>query len=216
MNPDHIFWGSELVYTILIILFCLLIYFKTKEAYSLTKHKGIKYFRLSFLFFSIAYASRLILFVLIFGTDAIFGAQSIRGIMPVSNSIVGFFSTIAILYLTYSTIWQKIDTEKFLSFTFITAFIISVFANLYRSPGVLSIIQLLLIATSIVIIFVNHKNNKKLSTVILYLLIFLFWFINILILQSRNMIPIELKIIFQILSIIVFILIFLKIKKWIK
>ena len=50
--------GAELIYSFVIILCSLLIYFETKELYELSSHKGIKYFRRSFLFFGIAYFVR--------------------------------------------------------------------------------------------------------------------------------------------------------------
>ena len=46
--------GTEIVYSFVIIVCSLMIYFGTKELYKLTSHKGIKYFRQSFLFFAFA------------------------------------------------------------------------------------------------------------------------------------------------------------------
>src|SRR3989339_748726 len=45
----------EILYSFVIIVCSLMIYFGTKELYELSSHKGIKYFRLSFLFFAIFY-----------------------------------------------------------------------------------------------------------------------------------------------------------------
>ncbi|KAF5428393.1 hypothetical protein C5S42_03390, partial [Candidatus Methanomarinus sp.] len=50
----------ELGYTLIIVFICLLIYLKTKEIYDLTNHKGIYYFRNTFLFFGLAYLFRFI------------------------------------------------------------------------------------------------------------------------------------------------------------
>ena len=44
----------EPIYSVIIILFSLFIYLRTKEIYELTYYKGIKYFRNAFLFFGIA------------------------------------------------------------------------------------------------------------------------------------------------------------------
>ena len=51
-------FGSELIYSFVIILCSLMVYFGTKELYELSSYKGIKYFREAFLFFAIAYAFR--------------------------------------------------------------------------------------------------------------------------------------------------------------
>jgi len=40
--------SGEIIYSFVIIVCSLMIYFGTKELYKLTSHKGIKYFRLSF------------------------------------------------------------------------------------------------------------------------------------------------------------------------
>ena len=50
--------GSELIYTLIIIIMCGIIYFKTKEIFDLTKHKGIGFFRNTFLFFALSYLMR--------------------------------------------------------------------------------------------------------------------------------------------------------------
>ena len=64
-NPIRLI--PELIYTTIIVIFCYLIYHKTKEIYNLTKYKGIHYFRNTFLFFALAYASRFILHLLFIG-----------------------------------------------------------------------------------------------------------------------------------------------------
>ncbi len=114
-NP--LIFGTEIIYTILIMIFCILVYFKTKEIYNLTKHKGIQFFRYAFVFFGLAYASRLFLFLIIFSAESMFKHFIPRiMLMPVFNLIMAFFSTMAILYLTYSTIWKKINNEHFIIF----------------------------------------------------------------------------------------------------
>src|SRR3989338_8535448 len=50
--------GAELIYSFVIIAISLMIYFGTKELYNLTNHKGIKYFRLAFLCFAVAFFFR--------------------------------------------------------------------------------------------------------------------------------------------------------------
>ena len=61
--------GSEIIYSFVIIVCSLMIYFATKELYELSKHKGIKYFRLSFLFFAIAYFFRSFIKIVLFYFD---------------------------------------------------------------------------------------------------------------------------------------------------
>ena len=215
-NPLYI--GAEMLYTLLIVIFCSLIYFSTREIYNLTKHKGIQFFRYAFMFFGLAYASRLLLFLMIFGTDNMFGFSMKRiAIMPASNLIVAFLSTMAILYLAYSTLWKKINSEHFLTFANLIALFIGVIAFVSHSTLFLSLIQLILIIITGALIFKNHKPEKKhYGTKALYLVIFGFWFISLLVLQSRNFMPFEFKLVLQLISVAAFMYIYLKVSKWIK
>ena len=220
-HMDPMMFGIELVYSLILFILCLWVFLKTKEIYSLTKHKGIQFFRYSFLFFGLAYASRLFLYLItVSGLD--FGTP-IRGgrmfsLMPISNLVVAYFSTLAILYLAYSTIWKKIDSEQFLIFSNIMALIVAVLAFIFHSPLTILIVQLILIIGATIIIFTNHhkKDKGKHATKALYLLIFAFWLLSLFVIHSRRLIPFEAKIVFQLISIAVFVGIYLKVAKWIK
>lgn len=215
-NPLNL--GIELVYTIVILIFCLLVYIKTRGMYNLTKHKGIQFFRYAFMFFGLAYASRLFLYLMIFGSDNMFGLfMARRTMMPVSNLVVAFFSTMAILYLAYSTIWKKINIENFLTFSNIIALFIAVIAFVSRSTLIVSLIQLVLMVFVAAIILKNHKKDKKrLGTKALYLLIFAFWLLSLFALESGRFMPFGVKVAFQLVSIVVFVAIYYKVAKWVK
>jgi len=83
-GPDSIFMYIELGVA---LIFCLLLYFKTREVYSLTKHTGIKYFRDAFLFFGFAYLLRF-LFSIFFLSRVIFdiGIEQ-RILFPISITV---------------------------------------------------------------------------------------------------------------------------------
>ena len=55
MSYFPVMFSFELVYTVIAVIFCMAIYFKTKESYELTKYEGIKYFRDAFLFLGLSY-----------------------------------------------------------------------------------------------------------------------------------------------------------------
>jgi len=212
-------FGTELVYTIVILILCFLVYLKTKEIYDLTKHKGIQFFRYAFLFFGLAYASRLFLYLIIIGNSQLsrFLIHR-RTIMPLFNLLVAYFSTMAILNLMYSTIWKKINSEHFLTFSNIIALVIAVIAFVSKSPMIVSIIQLALLLITIIISTKTHnKKTKNISTTRkLYLLISLFWLINLFVLSPKSFLPFELKVFFQLISVLVFITIYHKVTKLIK
>lgn len=217
MPPQYMLMnqGYELIYSIIILFLCILIYFKTKEVYDLTKHKGVKFFRYSFLFFGLAYASRPLIYSTIISTTSGNLMKQLRNILPLSNLIVAYFSTMAILYLTYSLVWKKYDTEHFLTIANITALIVGAIAFMFKSPFIVSIIQFLLLLITVIISIKNHQK-KKTHTRTLYLLIAISWILNMFVLSPKNIIPKEFQTILQIVSIGLFIIIYYKVAKLIK
>ena len=214
-NPIRLI--PELIYTTIIVIFCYLIYHKTKEIYNLTKYKGIHYFRNTFLFFALAYASRFILHLLFIGGSA-FDIFLPRGIfMPIVMVPVGYLSTMAIFYLMYSVIWKKIKNNHFLIFSNIIAILVSIIAFISRSPQITTFVQFILIVFTLIMIFTNPKKHKKLSQIkVLYILLFLFWLFNMYILGPRRFLAYEMQFIFQMLSLVVFFIIYNKVTKWVK
>ncbi len=210
-------FGTEFIYTAIIVFFCFLIYFMTREFYNLSKYQGIKYFRYAFLFFGFAYLSRFIihLFQLTGISSVIMGPR--RFMFPSFMFPVGYFSTMAIFYLTYSTIWKRVDYKHFLLLSNIVAISLSLIAFLTRSTFILSMLQLALLLAAVIISVTKHEKRKKATPVrALYVLISLFWLINVFVLNTRILFLSQLKIIFQILSIFVFFVILYKVIKWIK
>ena len=219
INPffDPMRFGTEIIYTVIIVLFCFLVYFKTREIYDLTKYKGIKFFRYAFLFFGLAYASRLFLHFLLVGNITFDLDLSRRIIMPFSSLIVAYFSTMAIFYLVYSTIWKRIKYRHFMVFSSLIAISIALIAFISRSPIIVSLIQLILLVFAVIVSFEIHKKIKKISHIrILYLLIFVFWLVNLFVLGPKRFMPFEIKLFFQIISTVVFFLIYYRVSKWLK
>ena len=225
MPPFHLIdptrLAVELAYTLIVVFLCFSIYYKTREIFDLTKHEGIKYFRITFLFFGLAHISRFIsvLLKLIVITFDIYFPMHIFGIIPLV--FIGYFSTMAILSLTYSVLWNKLHiSPTFLKHTFILfnviAAIISGIAFFTRSPSILVLAQaVLLIFTSIIVAYYIFSNLRKISGLhILYILFFLFWIVNLFALSPRKFIPFEIQTVFQIISIVLIGIIYYKVAKW--
>lgn len=200
---------NEIIYSIIIIFLFLFIYYKTRELYNITKHKGIYYFRTAFLFFALAYFFRLLQHLIrLFLRYTEFHISG-RTILIVSLLIISYLGTLAIGYLIYSNLWKKIKHRDFLiSINFFALLIILIFSIRF-SFLIFSILQIFFI---IFILIINY--NKKIK--ILYSLISLFWLFNIIILYSRNLLSMEIKIILQIISIIILIIFNYRILKWTK
>ena len=204
-------FGIEFIYTIIMALFCFIIYFKTKEPYKLTRHKGIKYFRMAFVFLHLGMLSTTILDI----------SLRLRTLHPFSMTLLAYFSTMAIFYLVYSTIWKhikkKINETHFIAIANMVAIIFSIISFITRSHTTLFTIQIFLVILAIIAIFIKHKNGKMFSQIkFLYLLTFIFWIINLFILGPKCMVPFEFKLLLQLISIIIFSTINLKINKWVK
>ncbi len=221
MPPFHLIDPTKLIaelgYTLIVVFLCFMIYFKTIEIYDLTKHEGINYFRITFLFFGLAYIFRFldILFMLVtvtFDTHSLIG---IFRIFPVSLVLNGYFSTLAILSLTYSIIWKKLNIKHTLLLFNAIAILISGIAFISRSPVFLILAQaVLLIFTILIACFIKSRKFSQLFR--LYVLFLLFWIVNLLALGPRRFLPFEIQTAFQIISIAVIGIIYYRVAKWTK
>jgi len=173
--------GMEVIYSFVIILCSLMVYFGTKELYELTNHKGIKYFRLSFLFFAIAYFFRSFIKFLI----ALFGVAAIRDIpqfiAPLTLFIFIYASSMAVFYLFYSVICKKWENKSYLFHIF--AIVISLVILLSDDASWIylgiNILLFLLLAIGVCIMHRNNKGKKKNNFFIVYILLFAFWLLNV-------------------------------------
>jgi len=221
MPPFHLIdptkLAVELGYTLIVVFLCFMIYFKTREIYDLTKYEGINYFRITFLFFALAYIFRFLhifsmLARITFDNDLL---MDIFRIFPFSLVFNGYFSTLAILSLTYSIIWKKLHIKHTLMLFNAIAILISGIAFISRSPFLLILAQaVLLIFTIIMACYFYIKSRKFSRLFILYVLFLLFWIVNLFTLGPRRFIPFEIQTAFQIISIAVIGIIYYKVAKW--
>jgi hypothetical protein len=222
MPPFHLIdptrLAVELAYTLIVVFLCFMIYYKTREIYDLTKHKGINYFRITFLFFGLAYISRFIS-ILSMLMDITFDVYFPTPIFRIFTLVfIGYFSTMAIVSLTYSILWKNLQIKNIFVLFNAIAFTISGIAFFSRSPFLLTLAQaVLLIFTSIIIAYYIVSKSRKISRLyMLYILFFLFWIVNLFALGPRRFIPFEIQTLFQIISIFVIGIIYHKVAKWTK
>jgi hypothetical protein len=179
-------FGLEVLYSCVIIICSLMIYYATKEMYELSSYKGIKYFRQAFLFFAIAYFFRsFIKLVLIY-----FNAE---GILEFSPRIFGvftlfifmYFSFMAIFYLLYSVMWKKWNGNSRKIYLFhILAFVVSTIIISLRNPFIYLGLNFFLLIIIVFIVYTAYKSTKNKTKghnlYAVYLLLFIFWILNIL------------------------------------
>ncbi|MBU1704385.1 MAG: hypothetical protein KJ922_03395, partial [Nanoarchaeota archaeon] len=148
----------ELFYTVLAVFFFFMIYFKTKEMYKLSKHKGIHCFRMAFLFFGLSYLARFLMLLFAMTTRFLFDDYLPRIIMfSITIVLLGYLSTMALFYLIYSQLWKKISHKQFLWFANIIAVTVSIVAFLSRSNGLVTLIQLFMLVFTIILISRQKK-----------------------------------------------------------
>jgi hypothetical protein len=214
--PPHFFspmiFVSEIVFTILAVILCFLIYFRTKESYELTKYKGIRYFRDAFLFFGLSYLMRFLTSMMFFYTSIAFPFHR-ENFMPVSMLALSYFSTIGIFYLIFSSVWKRFSNTRMLVIGHTLAIIMSIVSFATRSPVLLLYMQCALLAIAIILGFVEHKISKGRM---LYVLTAVLWLINLLIIDPGHPMNPAMRDLFQIISLGVFAVIYFRLSKWLK
>ena len=186
---SHFTIGTDFViqwmFSLVVVIASFMIYFKTKELYELSGHKGIKYFREAFFFFGITYLANIVLRLI---NPGFLGFPDVDFYMPIIPTILMaiavFTSTTTFLYLILTVFWKKVDKSFVSSPYFIGG--ISLFVVLLsffdRMPFTFFFFQLLFFLVFIVILIFNkslfHKKQNPLI-VIIYLLIFGHWILLI-------------------------------------
>ncbi len=173
---DPLFW-EELIFSLIIIITCGLIYFKAKELYDLSSYRGIKYFSYAFLFFGIAFLSRLVLRIF-----AIIDFSNNFGFLFFRLGYVFFLyaGLMAGFYLVYSSLWKHLKNPEEIGWLFhpIAATIAAVFI-IFLFGSATFIFLLLIYILAILLAYSSEKSSKQKGKggigklYILYILLFI-------------------------------------------
>lgn len=193
-----------MIYTIIILGLCLGIFFKTKEMYMLTKHRGIQLFRYTFLFLGIAHAIRFFLHTL---NLISYPSIEIQLFLLITTA---YTSTVALFFLLFSTC-KKLKTKYYTHIAHMGALFTMIITLITHSTWILILTQGCLFIAAIL-----GLNDKYKTLHMIYLLLFSFWFINIARTINVNMMPLWVHIFFDAISIFIFVLIYYKVIKWTK
>jgi len=210
--------GAELIYSFVIILCSLMVYYATREMYELSSYKGIKYFRQSFLFFAIAYFSRyFIQFFLV-----LFKVQDILEFSPmyigwITLFVFLFSSAMAVFYLLYSVMWKKWNHSKLKIIMFnIFAFLIAFIGASIRGIIVSLLLNIILLAFVLFILSVAYKDSKDKkkgkNLFIIYILLSIFWILNVIDILIPKFLQIY-QLVIYLASILLFMIILYKVLK---
>ncbi len=215
---DPLTFSTELIFTIIAIAFCFAIYFKTKETYELTRYEGVRYFRNAFFFFGLSYAMRFLFSFLLFSRMAFDLILLPRALfLPLFILPLGYFSTMGLFYLIFSLIWKRFDNKSLLLLGHGVAILLSILSFATRSHLILLLLQSILLIIAVLLSFFVRQGKKKLSqTKILYLLILVFWLIDLWIIDRRSPFSMGIQLLSYLISLIIFIVIYHKVSKWVK
>ena len=183
--PPHISLGigAEIIYSFVIIVCSLMIYFGTKKIYDLSSYKGIKYFRQAFLLFAIAYFFRF----LIEFTVAYLNINEIFNLYPLVLGYIAIFifmylSSISIFYLIYSVSWKKWKAKSTLYIFHAIAVIVALASIIFMDEIFYIGLNIILLIYAAFAIYFSRKNqkSKKNNFYIVYILLLIFWILNAL------------------------------------
>ncbi len=181
--------STEILYSFIIIVCSLMIYFGTKEIYELSSYKGLKFFRQAFLFFALAYFFRSFIKLILF----YFNVHGIFSISPrLLNPLIGqitlilfmYFSTMAIFYLLYSVMHKKWNYEHRIYLFHIIAVALAISSVVSRNPFSYLGLNILLLVFVLSVVYLSYKNSKKKTKghdlYAIYVLLLFFWILNII------------------------------------
>lgn len=176
---------AELVYVVLVSIMCFLLYNKTREAYDLTKHKGIYFFRNAFLFFGFAFMARFA-FVATLTLRKTFQLGFPHIAKAFSLPLMSFFATLSMFYLLLGVFSKKMKNEFWHRSSILFTLVLTIVVYLTRNPFLIVIIHtiifMVILTLSTIDVIKNRKNKSKAKKVrahILYFMIYLFWVLNI-------------------------------------
>jgi hypothetical protein len=162
------------LYSLVAILSCLIIYAKTRDLYDLTYHRGVGYFRKTFLFFGSALLIRFFFHALA-GSSGGGHIGPAFGMFELVFSMSIYLNCVALIYLILSIFWKRIDRSLL-----DREYLVHVLSMMITLLGMIRIIPLMFVMFQMVLLFIllyvvfsSWKEQKKLNGLhLIYLLMF--------------------------------------------
>lgn len=211
------FFIADIIFATVALVLCVLIYFKTKEVFDLTKHKGIEYFRDAFLLFGLAYLMKF-LFGVFAAAEPILDLDLPRRFMfHLFMFPMGIFSTSAILFLIGSVSWGKFTFKHQKAVIIGSSIILAFISFWFRSHFFLLAFQILLLIVGIVFVAFFQNAKKAFSKQkLLYYSVSVLWLLNLLALAKPGFGKGPISWIVSVASIAAFAFVYYKVTKWLR
>ncbi len=194
----------EILYFIIGITLCIITFLKTKEVYNLTKHKGIFYFRQTFIFFILAYIMRSV-FLAMLMINPSSASMIFMPLHDIALFLLIYFSFMALFSLTYGTLWQP-NKEHYAEDNLLNGIAVALSCLVFfgRYEVIPIGLGLCLLVYSIIKIYLTKVTRKIFFTQmnVLYILLFIFWICNLVLFLQE--IDFGIKIGFYAVSLVLF------------
>ncbi|MFH1399870.1 MAG: hypothetical protein ABIG95_07240 [Candidatus Woesearchaeota archaeon] len=204
----------EAVYSAVVIALCVFIYLRTKELYDLTRHEGIRYFRNTFLYFAVAYFFRFLFFPLQI-VNLRYHLIYPRMLHFLTLLLTTYFSIVAIFSLSLSILWKLNKSKHSELLIHGAAIILGVLVYMTGSAMILIAAQIAVFGFVIGFSLNKLKESKSrlLSSLhLIYLLLFVFWILNLFGLALPGFHVFN-RVIIYLISVGIFIVVLLKVQK---
>lgn len=181
VSPPFLTFTIEFIYSIFAIIMCMMIYLKTRSMYQLTGHKGLKYFSLTFLFFSVGYFFRFTFHILIrlFLMNA--GIRlPMRVIFNFGRPIFAIASLLSVSYLLYSLLYKHLKKDISV-WIWLSVLAVTGISWLAQNPFIHVIFSAVIYLAVFVVLLKKKKKHSKLHHA--YLAIIVLWIINTIVLE---------------------------------
>ena len=202
----------EFAYFLAIFLLCISIYFQTRKMDSFSFHRGIRYFKNAFLYFSMIYLFRFMVLDLKLLNGIIVPDLEIA-IRSFGLFLVIYFSLLAIFSLISSFSWRKYEFISDNRLNLLSLFLSCVVFYL-KLPSILLIVGFAIALFLILKAYdSSRKKNRIFSPLFIIYTLLLFFILFDLVPITQELIPFEFRILGYVGSILVFLYINIKVMK---
>jgi len=171
-------FGLEFLFLVIILFASIMIFHSTKDAYSFSKHGGIRHFRFAFLFLALAFLFRFFFYLFAFLSNAQVVTSldlPLRMLGSSSIFVYTFMSSISLLSLLFALSFDRLKKRRVSDYSvYIIGGVISA-VSIFSYP-LLWIIHLSIVALIVYNTLIQRKGGLRSA----YLGLAIFWVMSII------------------------------------
>lgn len=156
----------ETIYTLLIAITSLLVFFKTRKVYNFSNYKGLRYFSNAFLFIAVGFLLRYIIMLQKILSGELLGTIQQTNLLLI---LMQFCLILPGMFLLYSLIWKKFENTKYskkplnkpVTVIYAVSLIFAISDFLLQSFLFMYISQIFLFLIASIIAYKNYEKTKQ-------------------------------------------------------